>query len=143
MKDFIETRIINAVRKLLTGKVNELLGEMENPIPLIEFSEYRGGSVVVPVINVASCELKEKERIIRQEAYNLTITFIFPDTPESELYCYAYSGAVGRAVYDDPALGGVVGRAVVTNKKYIKPKKVNCGEAWELVVTLRITVEGR
>jgi hypothetical protein len=141
VKDYIEQQIIMAVRKLLTGKVNELLGEMESPVPLIEFGEYRGRSVVVPVISLASCERTEKERIIKLDAYTLTITFSLMDTPESELYCYAYSGAVGRVVYDNPTLGGVVDIAVITGKKYNAPKNPKCGEGWEVAITLRVTVD--
>jgi hypothetical protein len=141
MKDFIETRIITAIRGMLTGRVNEMLGEMECPIPIVEFGEYRGGTAVVPVIALVTCERTEKERIIRLDAYTLTISFSFLDMPESELYCYAYSGAVGRAVFDDPALGGVADRAVITGKKYQPPKKANCGQGWELTISLRITVE--
>jgi len=142
MKDLVEPRIIGAVRKLLCSQVNEMLGEMEGPIPLIDFSDYKGGAVVVPVINLVSCERTEKERIIRLDAYSMTITFSLPEMPESELHCYAYSGAVTRAFYDSPTLGGVVDRAVITGKKYIQPKKPNCGEGWELVISLRLTVEG-
>ena len=142
MKDFIETRIITAVRKLLTGRVNELLGAMECPIPLIEFSDYKGGVVVCPTISLAGCEQTEKERIIRLDAYSLTITFSLPETSESELYCYAYSGAVGRAFNDDPALGGIVDRVYIIGKKYIQPKMPNCGQGWELIVSIRLTVEG-
>ena len=142
MKDLVEPRIIEAVRKLLCGRVNEMLGEMECPIPLIDFSDYRGGAVVVPVINLVSCERTEKERIIRLDAYSLTITFSLHEMPESELHCYAYSGAVSRAFYDDPTLGGVADKAEITGKKYIQPKKPNCGEGWELVISLRLTVEG-
>ena len=141
MNDFVETRIIAAVRKLLTGKVNDLLGVMEYPVPLIEFTDYKGGSVVSPDISFSSCEKTEKERIIRLDAYSMSITFTLPETSESELYCYAYSGAVGRAFYDDPTLGGVVDRAVITGKKYVQPKRANCGEGWELIVSLRLTIE--
>ncbi len=38
MKDFIEQRIIEAVRGLLTGRVNEILGKWEFLIPVVEFS---------------------------------------------------------------------------------------------------------
>ncbi|MCL2129162.1 MAG: hypothetical protein FWH35_02280 [Treponema sp.] len=141
MKDFIEQQIITAVRKLLTGKVNELLGEMECPVPLIEFTDCRGKAVVSPDISFSSCEQSEKERIIRLDAYSMSITFTLPETPESELFCYAYSGAVGRAFYDDPTLGGVIDRAVITGKKYVQPKRANCGEGWELIVSLRLTIE--
>jgi hypothetical protein len=139
--DFIEQRIIEAVRGLLTGKVNENLGKAQFSIPMIEFGNYSGGTSVVPVIALSTCERTEKERIIRQDSYSLTITFNFGETPESELHCYAYSGAVGRVVDDDPTLGGVVDRAVINGKKYVQPKKPHCGEGWQLVISLRITVE--
>jgi hypothetical protein len=45
-------------------------------------------------------------------------------------------------LYEEPTLGGVVDRAVVTGKKYVAPKKKDCGESWSLVVTVRVTVEG-
>ena len=147
MRDFIETKIMSAIRRLLMGQVNAMLGELEYQVPLIEFSEHRNDSVVVPIISLASCERTEKERIIRLDAYSLTITLSFPETwspsepLESELYCYAYAGAVSRAVYDDPTLGGVVDRAVITEKKYLQPKKPNCGEGWGVVINLRITIE--
>ena len=140
--DFIEQRIIAAVQGLLAGQVNEMLGEMECPIPLIEFSEYVGGDVVSPVITLSTCERTEKERIIRLDAYSLTITFTLQETPESELHCYAYSEAIGRAFYDNSTLGGVVDRAAIIGKKYVQPKKTHCGEGWGLVLSLRITVEG-
>ena len=142
MKDFVETRILEAVKKLLTGRVNELLGDTEFHVPLIEFSDYEGGSAVVPVIGFSGCEQSEKERIIRLEAYFLSITFELPESPESELLCYAYAGAVGRAVYDDPTLGGVVDRAVIMGKKYAPPKTPHCGEPWTVIIELRLTVEG-
>jgi len=142
MKDLIEIRIIEAARKLLAGRVNELLGESEYQIPLIEFGNYQGGNSIVPGITLSSCERTEKERIIRLDSYSVTVAFTLPETPESELYCYAYSGAVSRALYDDPTLGGVVDRAVIAGKKYVSPKKPHCGEGWEVVISLRVTIEG-
>jgi hypothetical protein len=138
---YTEEAIINAVKRLLTGTVNEILSNAQFTIPLVEFGEYSGGSVVVPAIVFSTCEQTEKERIIRQDVYSLTIIFSFQETPESELFCYAYSGAIGRAFYDDPTLGGVVDRAVITVKKYLSPKKSNCGECWGLVMTLRVNIE--
>jgi hypothetical protein len=142
MSDFLEQRIIEAVRGLLAGRVNELLGDIHNDVPLIEFGNYNSGNVVVPSVGLVSCEQSEKERIIRHDAYTLTIVLTLPETLESEMFCYAYSGAVSRAVYDNPTLGSVVDRAVITGKKYVPPKKANCGQGWELVLTLRFTVEG-
>jgi hypothetical protein len=142
MKDFIEQRIIEAVRVLLAGRVNEILREMKISIPVIEFGEHGCGYAVAPVITLSLCERTEKERIIRLDSYSLTITFELSDTPESESHCYTYAGVVSRALYYDPTLGGVADRAVVTGKKYCSPKKPNCGEGWGLILTLRVTVEG-
>ena len=141
MKDLIEPRILNATRKLLTERVNEVLRDSEYSIPNIEFGDYMGEYAVAPVILLSACERTEKERIVRVDAYLMTIAFSLPDVPESELYCYAYSGAIGRAFYNDPTLGGVVDRAVITGKKYVQPKKPNCGEGWELQISLRVTIE--
>ena len=141
MKKLVEVRIIEAVRGLLSGRVNGILRESQFAVPVIEFGEYAGGYSVAPVISLSSCERAEKERIIRLDSYSLSISFYVPESPESELFCYAYSGAVGRAVYDDPTLGGVVDRAVVIGKKYVAPRKPNCGEGWEVAINLRITIE--
>ena len=139
---FIEQKIIDAVRKLLTGKVNEKLNNWNFFFPLIEFSGYGGASAIVPVISLSSCEQSEKERIIRLDAYTLAISFSVPETADSELSCYAYANAFSIVLGEDVTLGGVVDRAVITNKKYVPPKKANCGMEWELVITLRVTVEG-
>jgi len=141
MKDFIEMRIIEAVRLLLAGRVNGILNDAEFVIPVIEFVDYCGGSVVTPVVMLSGCEQTEKERLLCLDAYSLTITFSLPETPESELSCYAYAGAVGKAVFDDPTLGGIADRVVITGKKFVSPKSAHCGDGWGLVISLRITVE--
>ena len=141
MQEFIEQQIINAVRKLLAGKVNEKLNNWNFFFPLIEFSGYGGDTAITPVISLYSCEQSEKERIIQQSAYTMTISFSVPESPDSELSCHAYANALGIVLDKDVTLGGIVDRAVITNKKYIPPKKANCGMDWEVVVTLRITVE--
>jgi hypothetical protein len=141
MKEFIEQRIIEAVKQLLTTQVNAILDKAQFAIPAIEFGQYEGGSVVAPVIALATCERTEKERIIKHDAYSLTITFSLNDTKESELHIYAYSSTVSRAIYDNPTLSGIVDRATVTGKKYLSPKKPQCGEGWGLVVSVRIIVE--
>ena len=142
MRDLHEQEIIFAVKKLLSGRANDLLAEKKQQIPLIEFAEYQGGYFVSPVISLTNCEQTEKDRILRLDTYSLTITFKFPETKEGEFFCYAYSGVVGRVIYENPTLCGEVDRAVISNKKYLSPKKPFCGEGWELTVTLRITVEG-
>jgi hypothetical protein len=139
--EMIELRILDAIRKLLTGRVNEVLGDWQYLIPLFEISDYQGRAAVVPVIALFSCERTEKERIIRLAAYSLSITFTLTETPESELYCYAYAAAVCKALGENPTLGGIVDGAAVVGKKYTPPKKAYGGNEWEVVITLRITVE--
>jgi hypothetical protein len=139
---FIEEIIINSLKSLLAGRVNELLGEIEHPIPPIEFGNYRGGSVVVPVITLSTCERSEKERIIRLDAYTLTITFSVPEWPGGERNCYAYAASMAAALLENPTLGGAASRAVLTGKKYVPPKQSGTGGDWGMVLTIRITIEG-
>jgi hypothetical protein len=143
MNDFIEQQIIDAVRKVLAGRVNEKLNDYNFYFPLLEFSNYSGNNAITPVIALASCERTEKERIILLDAYSLTITFSMPENPESELYCYAYATAIDKALGEDVTLGGVADRAVITAKKFIPPKKPSFGQGWELVISLRVTIESQ
>jgi hypothetical protein len=122
--------------------VNELLGETEYPIPPVEFGTYRGGSAVSPVVGLSTCERSEKERIVRLDAYTLTITFTVPEYPEGERNCYAYASSVATALGENPTLGGAASRAGLTGKKYTPPKHPGTGEGWEVVLSLRVTVEG-
>jgi len=142
INEFIELRILEAVRRLLTGKVNELLGDMPLQIPFFEFSDYKGEATVVPVVALSSCERNEKERLLLIDAYSLSITFNVPETADAELFCYAYAAAIGRALYLNPTLGGIADRVLITGKKYNQPKTANCGHDWQVVISLRITVEG-
>ena len=142
MKEVIQQQIIGAIRELLTKRVNEILLDEEFEVPIIEFGNYQDGRSVSPVIALLSCEKNEKERIIRLDAYSLTITFSLPEKIESESQCYAYSSAVCTALKENPTLGGVVDRAVVTGEKYVPPKTRNCGQNWEVVISVRVTVEG-
>jgi hypothetical protein len=141
MKEFIEQRIINAVRGLLSGRVNEILLDEDFEVPIIEFGNYQDGGSVSPVIALLSCEKTEKERIIRLDAYSLMITFLLPDKFQMVNQCYAYYAAVCRALKENPTLGGVVDRAVIVGEKYIPPKSINCGQNWEVILTLRLSVE--
>jgi hypothetical protein len=138
---FIEEIVLNSVKKLLSGRVNELLGETECPIPPIEFGTYRGGSAVVPAITLSTCERSEKERIVRLDAYTLTVTFTVPEHPAGERNCYAYAASVTAALGEDPTLGGTVDRAELAGKKYSPPKCAGTGADWGVTLTLRVTVE--
>jgi hypothetical protein len=136
----IEEKIIHGVSSLLTQRVNELLEETEYPIPPVEFGQ--SGSAVSPVITLSTCERSEKERIIRLDAYTLTVTFTVPEWPEGERNCYAYAASVDRALRENSTLGGTASRAVLAGKKYAPPKHSGTGGDWEVILTLRITVEG-
>jgi hypothetical protein len=138
---FIEENIINSLKSLLAGRVNELLGETEYPIPPIEFGSYRGGSFVASVIALSTCERTEKERIIRLDAYTLTIAFTVPEHPAGDRNCYAYAASVATALKENPTLGGAASRVELTGKKYTPPKQSGTGGDWELILTLRITIE--
>jgi hypothetical protein len=136
-----EESILNSVKCLLAGRVNEILGEGELRIPAVEVGGAGGGSFVVPAICLSGCERTEKERVIRVDAYSVTITFVLPETPESELFCYVYAGAVDRALREDPTLGGTADYALLVKKEYKAPKRPGTGGPWELVLSLRVTVE--
>jgi hypothetical protein len=101
--------LLNSVKKLLSGRVNELLRETEYPIPTIEFGNNRGGSVVVPVISLSTCEQSEKERIVRLDAYTPIVAFTVPEWHEGERNCYAYASSVATALKENLALGGADG----------------------------------
>jgi hypothetical protein len=145
---FIEESIINGVKRLLAGRVNELLGEGVYVVPPVEFSRRNAGGfgltpfATTPEIRLSACERTEKERIIRADAYSLTVTFIVPEMPEGERNCYAYAASVDAALGEDMTLGGVADRAVLTGKKYAPPKHARTGESWGLILSLRVTVEG-
>ena len=140
---FIEEILLNSLKKLLSGRVNELLAEMEYPIPPIECGRSAaGGYAVTPVLRLSTCEQSEKERIIRLDVYTLTITFTVPEHPEGERNCYAYAWAAAMALRDDPTLGGVVDRVVLAGKKYTPPKQSGTGGDWTVILTLRVVVEG-
>ncbi|MDR0452514.1 MAG: hypothetical protein LBH15_05675 [Treponema sp.] len=98
---------------------------------------------MVPVIALSTCERSEKERIIRMDAYTLTIAFAVPESPDGERNCYAYAGAVVTALNENPALGGVADKAVLSGKKYVPPKQSGTGGDWEVILALRITVENQ
>jgi len=138
---FIEQKIINAVKKLLSGYFNSYLLQLDFQIPVVEFGIFRGVDVIAPLIVLTSCEQTEKERIVKQDIYSLTVTFPVLDSVESEMFCFAYADAFNKALGDDVTLGGVVDRATVTAKKYVPPKKAGCGMDWETVISLKVTIE--
>jgi hypothetical protein len=140
---FIEETIINSVKNLLSGRVNELLGTVEYPIPPIECTPALTGGIYAtsPVIRLSAGERTEKERVIGVEVYTLTIAFAGAE-PDGERNSYAYAALVTTALREDPTLSGTADRAAVVKKEYTGPKHPGTGGDWEAVVTLRITLEG-
>jgi hypothetical protein len=96
---------------------------------------------VSPVLRLSTGERTEKERIIRVDVYTLAIGFAVPECPDGERNCYAYTASVAAALGEDPTLGGAVDRAVLTGKKYSPPKQSGTGGDWEVMLTLRLTIE--
>jgi hypothetical protein len=140
---YIEETLLNSVKSLLSGRVNELLGETEYAIPPIELGRSSSGAyIVTPVLGLTAGERTEKERIVRLEVYSLTITFAIPEGSDSERNGYAYAASVAAALIEDPTLGGVVDRAELTGKKYVLPKHQGTGGDWEVILSLQITIEG-
>jgi hypothetical protein len=136
MSKFIEEKIVDGVKELLTGRVNAILAEMEemeDTIPPIEF-----GGGMTPEIVLVQGEQNEKDRIIGVEVYGLTVSFPL----SGERYMYAYAAAVHKALKTDHTLGGAVDWVVVARKKYVPPKQPCCGDLWDLVLTMVVTVEG-
>jgi hypothetical protein len=133
MSKFIEEKIVDGVKALLTGRVNEILAEAEEVIPLIEL-----GAGMEPVIVLAQGERSEKDRVVGVEVYALTVSFSI----SGERHGYAYAAAVHQALKEDHTLGGAVDWVVVARKKYVPPKQPYCGDRWELILTLVVTVEG-
>jgi hypothetical protein len=138
---FIEEEIEGCLLRLLDEPVNDLLQEMELKAPPLDVCGKPGGDAVYPDVFLYECERTEKERIIRTDAYAASITFPVPDREEADVYCYAYAAVFEKALDANPTLGGMVNRAVLTGKKYIRPKKPGCGEEWKLVLSVRVTVE--
>jgi hypothetical protein len=136
---FMEENIINSLKSLLAGRVNELLGEAEFQIPPIEFGQ-GGYYAISPELVISSCERSEKDRIVLLDAYKVTITFICPEEC-GERNCYAYAASVDRALREDPTLGGVADYALLVKKEYKTPKRPGTGEPWESELTIHILVD--
>jgi hypothetical protein len=114
------------------------LGEFEVDIPLFEIdcSRRLGSYGVWPDIEVIECELSDKERVIKLEAYALKIALQIHHLSEKKhLYFYAY--ALDKAIADDPTFGGVADRVSIVHKKY---NQKSAGD-WEIIITVKATLE--
>lgn len=142
MKNVIEIQILEAVKKLVSGRVNEIINDWQENLPVIEFGNYQSANVITPVIALVSCEKTEKDRIIRLDCYTLTISFSITDTDDNECNCYVMVAAIIRAFCEDPTLGGAVNRIEIIGAKYMHPKKQGYGESCDVSINVKITVEG-
>jgi hypothetical protein len=138
---FIEEELLGYFFRILDDRVNNTLEELELKVPRLEIGGRSMREAVCPDIYITGCERTEKERIIRMDGYSVTLTFPVPESDEADLYCYAYAAAFEKALDANPSLSGFASRAVITGKKYIRPKKPGCGEEWKLVLSVRVTVE--
>jgi hypothetical protein len=129
-----EEVLIEMTEKLLGGAANDYLSEFDVAIPLFEVEGSRQLVCfgVRPEIEISECELTEKERVIKSEAYTLKITF--QNKSKNLIYYYAY--AIQRAIDDDVSFGGIVDRVTLVHKKY-QQKNNGC----EIIITLRATLE--
>lgn len=142
MKDLIEIRIIEEVRNILKGRVNEIINDWAENLPVIEFGNYQGDKVIIPIITLADCEQTEKDRIIKLDVYNLTIDIFLPEMQEGEYFCYIYNAAIALAFCQNPTLNGIANMVTPVKKKYNPPKINNCGEGWSITLNYQVKVEG-
>jgi hypothetical protein len=128
-----EEMLLEMTEELLSSAVNYYLNELDETVPLFEIEKKRslGAYGVKPLIDITECELSEKERVIKLQAYTLTITFCVKGFENKRLlYIYAY--AIEKAIACDPTFCGVADRVALTHKKY---------SAEQVVITLRATLE--
>jgi hypothetical protein len=134
-----EEMLLEMTEELLSGAVNFYLNELDETVPQLEIVKNRslGGYGVKPDIDISECELSEKERIIKLQAYTVNISFCLKGSENKRLlYIYAY--AIEKAINDDPTFGSVADRVTLSHKKYSQ----KTADVWEIVITVRATMEG-
>jgi hypothetical protein len=76
----MEEIIINSLKSLLPGRVNEFLWGTVDPHTSYWVCHLPGWFTVVPVISLSTCERSEKERVVQQDAYTLTSPLPYRNT---------------------------------------------------------------
>jgi hypothetical protein len=132
-----EETLLEMTAELLTGAVNYYLSEFDVAVPQFETDSPRrlGAFGVRPEIEIAECELSDKERIIKLEAYTLKTSFQVKGL-DNKNHIYYYALAIQKAIDDDVTFGGVADRVTLTRKKYTQRDGM-----WDVVLTLRATLE--
>ena len=141
VNDIIKEKLIAVIQDLLTDKVNEILSDMQFPIPLIDFSNNGTDKVIIPSLTLTSCDFAEKEYAMGLCTYLLNITFDVSDMKDSELCYYVYAAAVEKAIKEDVTLGGFAKLVVFSGKKYDLLQKTLAGEKKEVLLYYQITVD--
>jgi hypothetical protein len=133
-----EEMLLEMTAELLGGAVNFYLNELDEAVPQFEIDVRHklGGYGVVPDIDISECELSDKERVIKLQAYTLKISFCVKGS-ENKRLLYVYAYAIEQAINDDVTFGGVADRVMLTHKKF---NQVNA-DTWEIVLSVRATIE--
>jgi hypothetical protein len=133
-----EEMLLEMTAALLGGAVNFYLNELDETLPQFEIDVRHklGGYGVVPVIDISECELSDKERVIKLQAYTLKISFSVKGS-ENKRLLYVYAYAIEQAINDDVTFGGVADRVALVHKKYSQ----KTADLWEIVISVRAVVE--
>lgn len=92
------------------------------------------------VIGVKKGEVSEKDRILKNEVYVLTVVIGYTGQDLAK-QGYRYAAAVGRVVETYPTLYGACRRAVVKEKEYLLGRFAGDAEVASVRVTVRAVIE--
>ena len=140
---FIEEAMVEAVKGIMLVGVNDLLGTIEEPVPMINFNEQNTDDVLTPVISVSISEQTNQELLAHLKAYKVYITIPIRDNNDGFFYSWTCYCALCRIFTDNHTLGGVVDKAEITERRMKPPVKKYNREKWEVCLTLRATVNRR
>jgi len=105
-----------------------------------ECAELPLGELPSAVIAVKKGELSEKDRILKNEIYMLSVTIGYAGRDLAK-QGYRYAAAVGQLVDDYPTLYGACRRALVKEKEYLSGRFLGDGEMASVRVTIRAVIE--
>ena len=138
---FIEEAMIEAVKGLLLAGVNDLLGTLDEPVPMVNFNKNSTNDVLMPIISASPCEKTKKERLAHLEAYNVHITIPIRNSRDGFFYSWTYFCALSKVFTDNRTLGDIVDCTEITEGRIRPPVKKYNRDKWEVNYTLRATVD--
>ena len=138
---FIEEAMIEAVKGLLLVGVNELLGTLDEPVSMVNFNKNSPNDVLMPIISASPCEQTKKERLAHLEEYNVHITIPIRDSRDGFFYSWTYFCVLSKVFTDNRTLGGIVVCTEITERRIRPPVKKYNRDKWEVIYTLRATVD--